>query len=422
MVELIEAKILDKLAPKEPVTLTFGNSLNEISYEKRYIFNFLLLKNQALDSGEFIVNDKTIYPNDNGDFSLFLLAVNSQNICLSCVFSSLSEDKDLLVKSVQEQLCLLRELPLINEEQKYFKIHKIFETLLNFNPAYILIDKGNDINKSSIQLINKAIFEYSYKMTIITLDANNNVDSSSNNAFSNLFNSKNKEETNYNSITNSNVDDEEDNNFDFIEVDGNDSTIRKAKQKAVRPINKKVKSKEPVNKYLPEEKEKKIIDFNYIAKLFKKEWTSFLFIIYGTLSTIFFVLIVPYQFSLENNALLSTVFLLGSILCFVVNFLIISSLFSFMDKIPYSKKRTNYSLTFTLISIVLGALLAVGLLFLLKSKDILVVNENYQNVFLIPGIIISIIILIIPFFMYPIRQLSVKLKALFPSKKEEGEK
>ena len=93
-----------------------------------------------------------------------------------------------------------------------------------------------------------------------------------------------------------------------------------------------------------------------------------------------------------------------------------------MDKIPYSKKRTNYSLTFTLISIVLGALLAVGLLFLLKSKDILVVNENYQNVFLIPGIIISIIILIIPFFMYPIRQLSVKLKALFPSKKEEGEK
>ena len=187
MVELIEAKILDKLAPKEPVTLTFGNSLNEISYEKRYIFNFLLLKNQALDSGEFIVNDKTIYPNDSGDFSLFLLAVNSQNICLSCVFSSLSEDKDLLAKSVQEQLCLLRELPLINEEQKYFKIHKIFETLLNFNPAYILIDKGNDINKSSIQLINKAIFEYSYKMTIITLDANNNVDSSSNNAFNILL-------------------------------------------------------------------------------------------------------------------------------------------------------------------------------------------------------------------------------------------
>ena len=198
MVELIEAKILDKLAPKEPVTLTFGNSLNEISYEKRYIFNFLLLKNQALDSGEFIVNDKTIYPNDSGDFSLFLLAVNSQNICLSCVFSSLSEDKDLLAKSVQEQLCLLREVPLINDEQKYFKIHKIFETLLNFNPAYILIDKGNDINKSSIQLINKAIFEYSYKMTIITLDANNNVDSSSNNAFSNFFNPKNKEATNYN--------------------------------------------------------------------------------------------------------------------------------------------------------------------------------------------------------------------------------
>ena len=44
MVELIEAKILDKLAPKEPVTLTFGNSLNEISYEKRYIFNFLLFR------------------------------------------------------------------------------------------------------------------------------------------------------------------------------------------------------------------------------------------------------------------------------------------------------------------------------------------------------------------------------------------
>ena len=38
MVELIEAKILDKLAPKEPVTLTFGNSLNEISNKKRSIF------------------------------------------------------------------------------------------------------------------------------------------------------------------------------------------------------------------------------------------------------------------------------------------------------------------------------------------------------------------------------------------------
>ena len=41
MVELIEAKILDKLAPKEPVTLTFGNEYGQWAFQKIYDVDIL---------------------------------------------------------------------------------------------------------------------------------------------------------------------------------------------------------------------------------------------------------------------------------------------------------------------------------------------------------------------------------------------
>ena len=101
MVELIDALILDNLAPKEGVNLSFDVGLNEISYEKRYIFNFLLLRNQALDKGSFVVNGKTIVPLENPDNSLFLLAVNSQNISMSACFELTKDRKKEDIKNIK---------------------------------------------------------------------------------------------------------------------------------------------------------------------------------------------------------------------------------------------------------------------------------------------------------------------------------
>ena len=78
MVELKEGIILSKKAPKEPISFSYEKgTINYIPYEEIYKFNFLKLKDQALDKGELFIDGIKIYPDENNESSLFVLAVNS---------------------------------------------------------------------------------------------------------------------------------------------------------------------------------------------------------------------------------------------------------------------------------------------------------------------------------------------------------
>ena len=443
MVELIDALILDNLAPKETVNLSFDVGLNEISYDKRYIFNFLLLRNQALDKGRFVVNGKTIVPLENPDNSLFLLAVNSQNISMSACFELTRESKKEDIKNIQQELIELRDLPLNTNNDKIAKLDKIFSILKNHHAAYVLINKGNDINKTNINLLDLVIVDHASELTIITLDDKDTVKHPKENNDELDVGVKNvsvkeelkqevtetvereeviQEEPKYEEPVQ-----EEPDFYDYVEIGGEHPGIHRQSIKKSKPkkefklFNFENKNKETPKKEVtkkPATKQqysdvKVTFDLHYIKKLMKKEWSSFLFILYGTLSTIFFSFIVPYQFNKSDNSLLSTIFLIGALLCFLVTVLITSSIYSFFDKEVISKKRHVYTVVFNEIFIVLGIILAYALLRVLMKKDILVKASEYNSKFYFFGLIVAAVTIVVPFFIKYIRKAGLKIKSIF---------
>lgn len=448
MVELIDALILDNLAPKEGVNLSFDVGLNEISYEKRYIFNFLLLRNQALDKGKFVVNGKTIVPLENPDNSLFLLAVNSQNISMSACFELTKDSKKEDIKNIQQELIALRDLPLNTNNDKLAKLDKIFTILEQHHAAYVLINKDNDINKSNLNLIELVMVDHSTELTIITLDSKDTVKQASaeHDELDIVRNSPKAIEqpvVSSSGITRSEptpapvkrpvyeepVVEEDPSFYDYVEIGGERSGIfrqatkkpKKEKKlfsfesKSKQPSAPKVKEEKPKQKFSNDEKI--TFDFNYIKKLMKKEWSSFLFVLYGTLSTVFFSLVTPFQFKYNSgNMLLPVIFLVGSILCFLVTLLIIASLYSFMDKEVISKKRFVYTTVFTELFAVIGVVLSFVLMLILKKVGILIdesTDKPYLPSFVALGLIFALLVVAIPFVVKYIRRIGNKVKSIF---------
>ena len=146
MIEIRDAIISGKLAPKEAVSFSFEKgTLNIVDYAERYKFNFLKLKDQSLEKGEFYIDEIKIYPNEDNSNSIFFLAVNSL-IKIGLCFVTKSEEKKQKVQDVQSKLIELRSLPTNTEEEKQDKIVKILNTSCELNPAYLLIDYNDDVN------------------------------------------------------------------------------------------------------------------------------------------------------------------------------------------------------------------------------------------------------------------------------------
>ena len=154
----------------------------------------------------------------------------------------------------------------------------------------------------------------------------------------------------------------------------------------------------------------------------KKEWSSFLFVVYGALSTVFFALVTPFQFAKgEENRMLPVIFVLGSILCFIVTLLIISSVYAFLDKDTISKKRLVYTHAFNEIFIIIGFALSFALLAILKKNGILIketTEVKYEAKHAILGIIFGILIFLIPFCAKYLRKVGNKIKTIFKKDKE----
>lgn len=144
--------MLSKGAPKESISFSFEKgSLNKIPYSQKYIFNFLKLKDQALDKGEFFIEDYKIYPEENSEKSLFVLAVNSVVKFLMCFLVNKDEKKEK-VQFVQSELITLREMPTTSDFEKNAKIAAIFDKILELSPSYLLADLNEEENRFNNEL------------------------------------------------------------------------------------------------------------------------------------------------------------------------------------------------------------------------------------------------------------------------------
>ena len=169
MVELLSGIILSKNAPKEEISFSYEKgTLNYISYEERYKFNFLMLKNESLDKGTFKINDVQIYPEESNESSLFFLSVNSL-IRIHLCFLVNKDEKKAKVKSTQDELITLRDLPVETEEEKTNKIIAILNKVEELAPAYALFDLNDSTNDYGMLIINE-LEKHAANINIIILE------------------------------------------------------------------------------------------------------------------------------------------------------------------------------------------------------------------------------------------------------------
>ena len=169
MIELKEGLILGRNAPKTVVSFSYEKGqINYIDFSSFYIYKFLKLKDQALDKGEFFVDDVKIFPNENDEKTLFFLSINSLVKVDLCFLVNKDEKKEK-VKQVQEKLLELKNFPLTTENDKNLKIAAIFDKIASFLPSYILIDLNEDVNASNLELMSQ-LDKYKGIITVIVLN------------------------------------------------------------------------------------------------------------------------------------------------------------------------------------------------------------------------------------------------------------
>ena len=155
MIELIEGIISAKKTPKESVSFSYDlGSVNYIPLDEEYKFNFLMLKNQALDSGTFKINDVVIFPNEQTENTLFFMTVNSLVRLHLCFLCETKAKKDK-VKEVQDALIALRDLPKESFEDQQAKTSAIIDTIKGLKPAYVITNLNDEGNKANTFFVKK---------------------------------------------------------------------------------------------------------------------------------------------------------------------------------------------------------------------------------------------------------------------------
>ena len=152
MIELKSAIILSKKAPKEEVSFSFDKGqINVIPFEELYKFEFVKLKDQSLDKGEFFIDETKIYPNEESEMTLFFLTVNSL-IKFDLCFVVNKKDKKEKVKKVQDDLIALRDMPMTSDIEKNLKIAAIFDEIAKNSPSYVLVNTNEEVNQNNPEL------------------------------------------------------------------------------------------------------------------------------------------------------------------------------------------------------------------------------------------------------------------------------
>lgn len=169
MIELKQGAISNNKKKINPVSFSYEKgSINYLDYEQKYIYSFLRLKDQSLESGEFIVNDFKVYPSEESDKAIVFLAINSiVNIGICLLFNKQTKDEEM--KKIQEKLIALKDMPLNTEVDKKMKISAIFEVIKDIEPQYMLVDLNDDNNFANYDL-NRQLEDYKNDFPIIVLN------------------------------------------------------------------------------------------------------------------------------------------------------------------------------------------------------------------------------------------------------------
>lgn len=362
MIELKELIIHSKRASKEGVNLVFENGINSIEYSKRYIYDFLKLKDQNADSGQFIVNGIEFFPiNEERNESLNVFAIKSQVFCLVACFVVKNDEKKSFVNDVSTSLNQLKDMPLENDEQKKEKIQSILSNISKFDIGYVLYNKNNPINSENASLINEVVDQYKDQITFVVLE---------------------KEFVEEESA----IDDKPVSLEDMPYNDMNTDSYVTEKNKNTNVVTNKKKTP------------------SLFLLFFKKDWILYALIGLEICLSTFLGLLIPYFFS-SNNSVWAIIMVILFVACLFIELFFISYSTPFFDK-PHPDNEAKYLVVraWEFIFALLGIGLAFGLFYLFKENNIAIKKEEWSSPLIIMGIVTAFINVVIPFFSKYIRK------------------
>ena len=382
---------------KEPINLSFNNGINEILHKDRYLYKFLRLKDQAIDSGELLINGVSFSTNQK-DKSLFVLAINSQVFCLSICVITKQEEKDNVVKQIQDDLVKLRDLPIVTLNEQKEKIDKITETISKYELGYVLIDENNEVNQDHISLINASIDKYKEDITFIYLKEEGITEVKPNpvEATNNVTEEKQEPKVIHEDLLA---------NEDIYEFTVGAYSPSEAPK--VIPNPKRTEHKE-------KEKKSSNKSSEWLALLkptLKDNWISLLLFMLEIAFTVILSIVGPYLVSTEGATFASVIIIILLVFCVFASMFISSTIVSIIDK---KEKDTILKFRILLVSLLTMSLVGIGIGYLLfiifKNTNFLLKQEKWQDSFLILSIFISIIGLVVPFIAKYIHLLAKKIK------------
>ena len=358
MIELKDCLVVGKNNPKKEINQSFDTAqVNHISYEDRYIFNLLKLKNQSLDKGEFIIDGNKIFPSEENGKSLFFIAVNSI-INLGLCFIVEAQEKKEKVKFVQDELIQLRHMPIGTDIEKNLKIAAIFDKICTFLPSYAIIDLNDQNNLNNPELIRQIDKNFD-KFPIIVLDVK----------------------------PTDKVEDEEpikDEEFVMVNLNiGEETKVSYSKQKN--------KSDKPVNY-----SKKQGSFFKQLYLTLKANIMVFLSFLIPSIGVFAFILLSPLYAKTDNKILLIP-FIITIVICFVLYMLMTYKCTDF-DKDKKNEKLSFFILNalVTLIGYGLGFLI----FFLFKNFDADLKPMSISSISIILSIVFLLIMLTANLYLY----------------------
>lgn len=382
MIDLIDAKF-EKGKNTKPVNFHLEKGITYFCDSESNIFSFFDSKKLSLFDGKLVIDGIEIIPykEDNNESLLYVLAINSKEICLHACFSFNVDNGNENIKNIESSLLELRDFKISNDIDKISKITRIFEILKDNNVIYVTIDMDSLINFKNENLIKDYFKSFDNSFSILIKD--NNLESNENKTIKDVDSKENIKTTiDFISL------DGEDNSFNFLE---NDTSLIQDE----KPIKNKVNYFKKAN----------------LIKMIKTNWIVPALICLSSLFCVLFSSIIVYA-TKNKSPFDVALILIVTIASFFISIFVQMSSFDFINENKENKKeKFKFVLLLSFLFSLIGASLGFLLFFVFYWSNFIIKASDYNLlIYLIPSYCFAFIILVCPFFAKPFYKVVAKFK------------
>lgn len=381
MIDLVDAKF-EKGKYVKPVNFHLEKGVTYFYDNQGDIFSFFDSKKLSLYEGKLLLNDVEIIPyKENSESLLYVLAINSKEICLHACFNFDVNHGNENIKNIESSLLELRNLNINDDVDRLSKITKIFDILKEYGVIYATIDMDTSINFMNENLIKDYLLSFDNSFSILIKSSN--LDSNENENTNKLDSNESLKTT-----------------IDFISLDEEDNSLNNLENDASL-----VQNESPIKNKVSYFKKANLI------KMIKTNWIVPVLICFSSLFCVLFSSLIIYA-TKNKSPFDVALILIVTIASFLISVFVQMSSFDFISENKENKKEKfkfvlSMSFLFSLIGISLGFLF----FFIFYWSNFIIKASDYNLlIYLIPSYSFSFLILLCPFFAKPFYKIVARFK------------